>query len=960
MITFRVPSATYRIQFSLGFRFADARELVPYLHDLGITDLYASPRFKARRGSSHGYDVADPMRVNSELGTEREFEELIEKLQHYQMEVLLDIVPNHMVASHENPWWMDVLENGPSSAYAGYFDIDWHPATAKAAFLQDDKVLLPILGDLYGNVLENQELSLKLDEKGFYVSYYEARVPLDPQTYRSILEACRQELAASLDAEHPARQELTRLIRDVEKLPPRSTTDARKIRRRQKDKDALKQRVWNLYQAHPEFKLALDQTLRTFNGVKGDPASFDALDQLLAEQAFRLAFWKIAYEEINYRRFFDINDLVGLRIEEAQVFDARHAQIFNLIGDGKVTGLRIDHIDGLADPAEYLWRLQAAARSRSAEPSRERILYIVVEKILVEGERLPKDWPVCGTTGYDFLNAVNGVFLDSTGLQTLAATCERFTACRTSFDEIAYRSKKQVIRELFAGEVRALAHYLGRLAAQDRHARDVPLAELAHALVETSACLAVYRTYVRDFEMTARDRAYIQEALSGAENRTLASLVGPPAFAFLRQVLLLEPPHYAEERKQDWLRFVMSWQQFTGPVMAKGFEDTALYVYPRLISLNEVGGNPGASGMALKDFHDYLYERRKATPCTLNATSTHDSKRSEDVRARVNVLSELAESWDKAVRRWSTWNEARKHEVNGKTVPDPSEEMLLYQTLIGAWPLQDGEIPEFRSRVSDFMVKAAREAKVNTSWLSPSTEHEEALAKFTHSILTGPGSRKFLKDFRRLQKIVSHFGAFNSLGQLLLKIAAPGVPDFYQGNELWEFSLVDPDNRRPVDFKKRAQMLEELKRAESDGRLKLARQLLAHWPDGRIKLFLTFIALNFRKAKPELFLEGEYIPLEVPGPRGKHVCAFARRKGRKWAVVAVPRLMSKLIKPGEFPVGKKVWGADHLLLPKGAPGRWVNIFTRETVAATSARRNRALPLSRILRHFPVAFLSTDF
>jgi (1->4)-alpha-D-glucan 1-alpha-D-glucosylmutase len=953
----RVPSATYRIQFSLGFRFADARELVPYLHELGITDLYASPRFKARRGSSHGYDVADPMRVNSEVGTEREFEELIQKLKHYQMDMLLDIVPNHMVASHENPWWMDVLENGSSSAYANYFDIDWHPATTKAAFLQENKVLLPILGNLYGNVLENQEITLRIDEKGFFASYGDARLPLDVNTYRFILQDCLEKISGQGHLEGQTRLELEKVLKAIEALPPRNVSDSTKIRKRQRAKEAIKQQLWVVYQSDLEFKTALDQTLRSFNGTKGDASSFDRLDQLLAEQAYRLAYWKIAYEEINYRRFFDINDLVGLRVEDPQVFEARHAQIFNLIRSGQVSGLRIDHVDGLLDPVDYLQRLQARAREEMAGKAANDDLYVVVEKILVEGEPLPPAWPVCGTTGYDFLNASTGVLVDINGLHSLAKAYERFSGCKTPFVEMSFQCKKRVMRDLFAGEVEALGHYLGGLAAQDRHARDVPLAELVHALVETTAHLPVYRTYVRDFDLDPRDRSTIEGALAEAQKHIPESVIGPPAFAFLRQVLLLEPPHYSADQKTDWLKFVMRWQQFTGPVMAKGFEDTALYVYPRLVSMNDVGGNPGTPGMSLEEFHRFLCDRQRLTPGTLNATSTHDAKRSEDVRARINVLSEISGEWEKCLRRWSGWNQSKKQKVNGAAVPDPNEEILLYQTLLGAWPFDQEEVPAFRERVRDYMIKAAREAKANTSWLLPNQEYEDALLRFTEQILTGRNSQRFLKDFLRLQKVVSHFGVFNGLSQVLLKITAPGVPDFYQGNELWEFSMVDPDNRRPVDFRKRTQLLELLKRREIEGRTKLMREMLHHWQDGRIKLYATYKALGFRKVHQDMFLKGEYIPLEVQGSQGAHVCAFARREGDDWVVIAVPRLLSRLIKVGEFPLGEKVWGSAKLVLPSQAPKNWVDTFTHEPINARATAKNKFLPLRQIFKSFPVTLLS---
>ncbi len=957
MSLLRIPSATYRIQFSLVFRFVDARELVPYLHELGVTDLYASPRFRARRGSSHGYDVADPLRINSELGTDEEFEELGQRLKHYSMGLLLDIVPNHMATSPDNPWWMDVLENGPSSEYAGYFDIDWHPSTAKAAFLQENKVLIPILGDLYGNVLENQEFALKLDETGFYVRYYDKNLPLDPKTYGSILQCCSEGLTASLAADHPARRELESLLQAARNLPDRTAVDPKKIARRRKGKDSLKRRLWRLYHEHQEVHQCLDQVLTTLNGVRGDPGSFDRLQQLLDDQAYHVSYWKLAAEEINYRRFFDISDLIGLHVDDPKVLEARHGLIFRLIQEGKVTGLRIDHIDGLHNPQSYLQQIQShVAPSEKVEPGAPSF-YVVVEKILAEDEPLPEDWPVAGTTGYDFLNTVNGLFIDAEGLKTLGETYRRFTGLQSDFSEAAYQGNKKVLAELFAGEVNAFSHQLGKLAAQDRHARDVPLSEYVQALTEVTACLPVYRTYVAGLEIPDRDRRYLEEAFEEAQRRTPEDRAGPPAFAFLRRVLLLDAPGYAPEVTEQWLGFVRRWQQFTGAAMAKGLEDTALYVYNRLTSMNEVGGNPGGLGTSVEEFHGFLQARRKRMPYTLNATSTHDTKRSEDVRARLNVLSELPDEWGKRLERWSKWNHIHKRLVEGTPAPDRNDEVLIYQTLLGAWPLHSDEMVDFRERLKEYFLKAAREAKVHTSWIRPQPDYEAALASFTESILLSAESQRSLKDLTAFQKTVAHYGALNSLSQLLLNVTSPGVPDFYQGTELWDFSLVDPDNRRPVDFRLRLHLLEELRRMESGGLLPLVRELLSQWRDGRLKLYATYKALNFRRANKDLFLEGDYIPLEVTGSRKDHVCAFARRRGKEWALIAVPRLMTRLVGAGGFPLGSRVWGTGVAVLPSQAPKAWRNVFTDEAVTVSVEDGRRMLPLRKLFRDFPIALLA---
>ena len=930
MSNFRVPSATYRTQLHLGFRFANARDLVPYLYDLGISDLYASPRFKARRGSSHGYDVANPLRVNSELGTEEEFDELSARLARYGMGLVLDIVPNHMSASAENPWWMDVLENGPGSQYADYFDIDWHPCTPKAALLQENKVMLPVLGDVYGRVLGNQELVLKLDEGGFYIRYYDARFPVDPQSYTMVLDRCAPgngiaELAAAAAA-----------------LPVYTDASPESVARRRREKERIRQELWQLYLTAPGVRTTVDEVLRSFNGEAGNPRSFDLLDALLARQPYRLAYWKMGIEEINYRRFFDINDLVGLRVDRPAVFAARHEQILQLIAEGKITGLRIDHIDGLFDPGGYLARLrEAAARSPDGR------FYVVVEKILGSGERLP-DWPVCGTTGYDFLNAVNGLFVPPQGLEAMEKVYREFTGDQTAFSDLWRRAKRCVVEQLFSGDLRALKYHLGRLAADDREARDLPIYELGAALLQTTACLPVYRTYIRDQHVSDADRAVIEGAV--AEARRVANGNAPHmALDFLRRVLLLETPYYAEDSKPEWLRFVMRWQQFTGPVMAKGLEDTANYVHNSLVSLNEVGADGDRRSRSLEEFHRFNLCRGKRWPHSLNATSTHDTKRSEDVRARIDVLAEMPGSWANALARWAEWNRGAKRTVEGHSAPSAADEILLYQTLLGTWPL-DGSSPEYVRRVKCFAIKAAREAKCNTSWHLPGEPYEAALTGFIDSILQDSAS-PFMSDFLRLEGCVAWYGAWNALSQLVLKTACPGVPDFYQGTELWDFSLVDPDNRRPVDFRSRQVLLDGIKRAQTECPRRLVADILANWKDGRVKMFTTWAVLNARRAAPELFLDGDYLPLAPAGIRGEHVCAFARRLGGEWVVAAVPRWLAGVAAPGTLPLGG-TWGDTEIALPGDAPRQWTNLFTGENLCGGGP----ALPAGDLFRDFPVALL----
>jgi (1->4)-alpha-D-glucan 1-alpha-D-glucosylmutase len=953
----KTPSATYRIQFNLSFRFADARDLVPYLHDLGISDLYASPRFKARKGSSHGYDVIDPQRINSELGTEREFEELVQRLQDYGMGLLLDIVPNHMAASAENPWWTDVLQNARSSPYADFFDIDWQSPTAKGPAREADKIVLPVLGDLYGRALEKQEIALRLEEDGFWFRYWESRFPLDPKTAKPVLESCLDQVRASFPDDHGAVLGLLEVIDRLERLPGRDALDPESVAARRAGTEAIRKHLWQLFRENVDFRRCLETTIREFNGARDDPSSFDRLDQLLAAQSYRLAYWRIAAEEINYRRFFDINDLVGLRVELPEVFAARHATILQLVEDDRVGGLRIDHVDGLYDPRAYLERLTEACAARSAARGAPGP-YVIVEKILGANEQLPDDWPVTGTTGYDFLNAVNGTLIDARGLELLEGVYAKFTGRATPFAEVSFRGNRIVMEQLFAGELRRLGHLLGRLAARDRYARDVPLSDLLLALLDITGCLPVYRTYIAAAGVSARDRVYLERALVAARARHRENLFRQTAFDFLRRLLTLDLPGASEDERRECLSFVMQWQQFSGPVMAKGLEDTAFYVHNSLISLNEVGGDPLRIEPPLDvvSFHLFNQERFARQPSTLNTTSTHDTKRSEDARARIDVLSELATEWGERVFRWRRWNQSKKREVHGRDVPVPLEEMFLYQTMIGAWPLEAAEIEDFPERLVFCMHKAAREAKLFTSWIAPVPEHEDALAVFVDRILDASEENRFLKDFSRFQKRVAFHGALNSLSQLLLKIASPGVPDFYQGSELWDFSMMDPDNRRPVDFQKRAHLLAELAAAEHADRLALIEHMLLHWQDGRVKMYLTRKALEFRRLRNALFLEGEYIPLHPTGKKGENVCAFLRRKEDGWVLVAAPLHTTELVDPGHMPIGQPVWGSSGVPLPGDAPIEWRNVLTGETLKAGSTRRKRWMMLKSAFRHFPVALL----
>ena len=949
MTGFRVPAATYRLQFHHGFRFITAQALVPFLHELGVSDLYASPFFKARRRSLHGYSVTNPLEINPELGSRVSLRALRKVLKSKDMGLLLDIVPNHMALSHNNPWWLDVLENGPGSPYGVFFDIDWHPFNR----VLDGRVIQPVLGSPYGQALENQEIRLALEEEGFFVSYYEHKFPLDPKTYELILRHRLADLVRKLGEGNSAVMSLLGLITLVEHLPPRSLSSKRKLLERHRQKEILKNNLWLLYQVNPVIKKFLDENIAIFNGRAGDLESFNLMDRLLGLQPYRLAYWRVSLDMINYRRFFSVNDLIGLRVEDPQVFEASHSLLFNLIREGKVSGVRIDHIDGLYDPLGYLQRLQSRlAPGEKASGDREN-LYVVVEKILAADEPLPPDWPVAGTTGYDFLNILNGLFIEAKGFQEVEQVYNRFVKPDLTRAELIYQKKKLVMETLFQGEMETLGYMLSLLAEQDRQARDVPRKELQEIIGEVIARLPVYRTYIRSFEVNPRDRACLEQVIG--EVRTQSPALDPTALDFVRRVLLLDCPlNLSEEQREDWLRFVMRWQQFTVPIMAKGLEDTALYVYNPLISLNEVGTD--FLLVAPEDFHRFNQARQENWPFALNATTTHDTKRSEDVRPRINVLSEIPREWEASLQRWSAWNASKKRDVQGLAVPDANEEYFLYQTLLGAWPLFTGELPEFKGRFRAYVIKAAREAKVHTRWIDPGLEHESALLAFVDAILEDIAANFFLKDFLEFQARLSSCGALYSLSQVLLKIASPGVPDFYQGTELWDLSLVDPDNRRPVDFYQRSRLLTDVKMKESRGAGPLIQDLLANWQNGGLKLYVTYKALNFRKAHLNLFLQGDYIPLETRGPNREKVVAFARRQEDSWAVVVVARLFSTMLTAGDLAFDPGVWREDFLSLPQGAPGEWLNIFTHERLTANQPQRSRSLPLDQLFQNLPVALL----
>ncbi|HEY6392697.1 MAG TPA: malto-oligosyltrehalose synthase [Bryobacteraceae bacterium] len=955
----RVPSATYRLQFNRSFTFEQAAGIVDYLDELGITDVYASPFLMARPGSVHGYDVTDPTRFNPEIGGEDSFRKFSKHLQRRNMGMIADVVPNHMCITHpSNTIWWDVLENGPSSPYARFFDIEWHPPKEELA----NKVLLPVLGDQYGRVLENQEIKVVYQEGQFQVAYYDTPLPLAPRSWTMILEPAVARLRDRLDATHEHLAELESIVTALSHLPGATETDDAKIRERQREKEIVKRRLSALVETSPEVLEAIETTLLEINGERGNPRSFDRLERLLESEAYRLSYWRVAMDEINYRRFFDINDLAAIRVEDSEVFSAVHALIFDLVRQGHVTGLRVDHPDGLFEPEKYFRYLQDATKAQSVANGHakrngaDRTFYIVAEKILIGHEPLRATWAIEGTTGYGFMNLVNGIFVDHSKERAFQQIYRRFTGWSKAFHDLVCDSKRLILQVAMSSELNVLARKLDRISEQHRWHRDFTLENLRDALREVITTFPVYRTYIRsdEKEVHPEDRRQITVAIREAKRRNPA--MSESVFDFIQSVLLLEHPDGLDDaQRAERHLFTMRFQQLTGPVMAKGVEDTAFYRYYPLASINEVGGDPERFGVSLNKFHRRNLIRRELWPHGMIATATHDTKRGEDVRARINVLSEMPAEWDRAIRRWREMNRKWKTKWENGVSPSSNEEYLFYQTLAGTWPLAPMNVElhaDYVSRIQAYMEKAAREAKLHTSWINPNSVYEKAIQHFVANALDPSPENIFLEDFRQFQAPVANCGMWNSLSQLVLKIASPGMPDFYQGNELWRLNLVDPDNRHPVDYEVRRSILEKL-RAGGDG---LLGRLAASPCDGAIKLYITSRALRFRKDHAELFAHGSYAPVTAAGSRSNNVVAFARGLESKTAIAVAGRFFFKMCNSHRSPVGD-VWGNTSIVLPKKMEHRhFQDVFTGQTVAVENRDGNMSLPLTAVFSQCSVALL----
>ncbi len=967
----RIPVSTYRLQFNREFTFGQARALAEYFRELGVTDFYSSPILKARPGSAHGYDIVDHTQVNPELGGEEQLSELLRALREEGMGFLVDVVPNHMsIAEAKNEWWQDVLDNGPSSSYARYFDIDWNPPNPTLK----NRVLLPILGEQFGHVLERQELRVAYRDGAFFLNYWETQLPVAARTSTLVLRLALEAARARLEESDPNALELESIITALEHLPPRTETDQARLRERRREKDVIRRRLSTLVKESNEIRAAVHDALARLNGAQGSPESFDALEELVSQQAYRLSFWRVAADEINYRRFFDVNELAALRVEERPVFTAIHEVVLRLVRQGLITGLRVDHVDGLLDPFKYLKDLQRESAAGAARVARTeaqadeeendeedgaRPFYVVVEKILGHDELLRREWPVHGTTGYEFMNLLNGVFVDAENGQALRELYADFTGARVRFDELLYECKRLILKAAMSSELYVLSRRLTRIAERSRYTRDFTQNSLHHALTETIACFPVYRTYIRRTQskgnVSPDDRLNVNAAVRAAKRRNQAE--DTSIFDFIASLLLLEDPkgttaHERAERRDFALRF----QQLTSPVTAKGLEDTAFYRFYPLASLNEVGGEPALIGVPLKRFHERNRDRQETWPHTLSATSTHDTKRGEDTRARINVLSEIPEEWNRALHRWRELNRRRKSSVEGSGAPDANEEYLVYQTLVGTWPLEgvtDENREDYVRRLQEYMQKALKEAKLHTSWINPNEDYERAVSEFVASVLDPSVSGEFVRDFEEFQKLSTRAGLLNSLSQTLLKTTAPGVPDFYQGTELWAFTLVDPDNRRPVDYELRRSLLASLQVGEGDVS-EFVGGLLEQPGDGRVKLYVTTRALNFRRERAALFARGEYVSLRAEGRRAANVVAFARSLDGDACVTVASRFFTRLGvgREGALGLKREAWG-DTVLQLEGVEGtRFRDVLTGREFDT----RDGALPVGEILSPLPVALL----
>jgi (1->4)-alpha-D-glucan 1-alpha-D-glucosylmutase len=977
-----VPLSTYRLQVHAGFPLAAATAIVPYLRRLGIDACYTSPYFTADPGSTHGYDICNHNEINPEVGGRSAHTAFTDALRAAGLGHIVDFVPNHMgIGTATNQWWLDVLENGPASAAARFFDIDWSPVKTEL----HAKLLLPILGDQYGNVLDRGELQLAFADGRLVVRYFDHVMPINPRQAPRVYRPAAERLTAQLGPDDTNLHELFSIIASLQNIPVYTDLDPERMSERHREKEVARARLARLVEQQPAIRDRIAEAIREFNGRPGDSASFDQLHDLLESQPYRLSYWRTASHEINYRRFFDVNTLVGLRVEDPEVFQATHKLLATLLAEGRVNGVRIDHPDGLFNPRSYFGMLQdlaAAAWGLDRASGRERPdrpLYVVAEKILSGREHLPYGWAVHGTTGYNYLNDLNGLFVDASQARRGRRVYAKLTGHTESFDDVLYGSKRLIMETAMASELNVLAHMLDRIAQSNRKSRDFTLDSLRDVIAEVVACFPVYRTYVDEGGWTPDDRAVLQTAIALARRRNPA--MESSLFDYFYEVMLPrevdggEPAHTPDRRRGypsgdanealERRRFAMKLQQYTGPVQAKGLEDTAFYRYNVLLSLNEVGGDPSRVGRTVEEFHESNLRRRRDWPHEMLASSTHDTKISEDVRARINAISEIPDDWGREVAKWMRVNRAHRAIVDGEPAPDRVDEYRFYQALAGVWPLG---VPAAAAgaavvaRMRDYMLKSVREAKIHTSWLTQHEAYEQAVVRFVERVLDGPGAARFLPSFEVFHRRIGALGMVNSLAQLTLKLGSPGVPDFYQGSELWDFSLVDPDNRRPVDFDARQRALQDVDGVLEQGASQV--DLGEWWIDGRIKLLVTVAGLRLRQAHPDLFLDGEYVPLVTEVTVKGGAVAFTRLLERDGnidaALFVAPRLCASIVSADQpLPLGDQ-WMTSRVMLPPALRDRtFRHAVTGAEIKPMLASDTAWLFLGQIFEEVPVGMLTLD-
>ena len=907
------PIATYRLQLTAGFGFDAATKIVPYLKELGISHVYASPFTKARKGSTHGYDVVNHTMINPELGGDEGFERFSAALKKHDLGLILDFVPNHVgVHYDDNPWWLDILEWGEASPHAVSFDIDWE----QLPYRTRGGVLLPILGSSYGKALESGEIELRFDasEGSFSAWYFEHRLPIAPERYGEILHALLKEAGAEASSSGKRILDLTSRYRGL-RHPNR------------KEAPEFKAELRNIDGARD----VIERGLAAYRAGPDRPAQTLTLHHLLERQHYKLGHWRLASSDINYRRFFDVNSLAGLRVEDATTFNVAHRLVRRLIEEGKLQGLRLDHIDGLSDPVQYFQRLSRLIRQAGGKTARS--FYVVVEKILGEHEDLCPFAGVEGTTGYETLNTITRVLADQGGLNALDETWRQISNLPPALAPVLKAAKRRVLETLLTSEFTVLARLLGRIAAGHYSTRDFSADSLRQALELYVLNFPIYRTYLTAAGPSPEDRALISETIEKARAEWYAADEG--IFDFLRDALTMDlaRPGPALHSPPRVRRFALKVQQFTGPLMAKSLEDTAFYRTHRLLALNEVGGEPFASALSVDVFHQMMRSRAQTWPHAMTTTATHDTKRGEDARTRLIALSELPGEWTATVARWKVLNAPHIVSDDPLRAPSATFEYMLYQTLLGVWPLTSPD-PSLVERLKAYAVKAARESKQETSWLNPHEGYETSVCSFIERILDRSVSSEFLESLEHFARRVALLGALNSLSQITLKAMMPGVPDFYQGTEFWDLSMVDPDNRRPVDFDERASVLRQLERPDWPA-------LVGDWPNGYIKLAWTRRLLALRNQMAEIFASGDYEPLEVSGPHRDHVVAFARRRGHHAVITAATRCYAPLSEQGRhWPRGDLFDGELHI----------------DGYSIDGSDSSSRIPLARLFAHLPVTVL----